>query len=247
MDDCNRRIDKTSTYVTVAHRFTTIKLIKMPRTSWSDRDIDELKNLWILTDPMTQGYAFSAAEIGDRLGFSKNAVIGQANRLGLPPRMPGRTAAMKKEFKRRRLAGLPAPPLSVAVRKPPKPPKPIKPKFKVIPMPEQPKQLALPEALHIPLLKIKDGECRSIIDGATDKHGLAVCCGSPTELGRSYCRYHESLYFEPPKNRGVSHGRGTTASNSVYAIGQVKVTATTQRGAGQRDQSPPPQRRTGTS
>jgi GcrA cell cycle regulator len=45
---------------------------------WSDTIIAELRNLW------TEG--LSTAEIGRRLGISKNAVVGKAHRLELSPR-----------------------------------------------------------------------------------------------------------------------------------------------------------------
>lgn len=45
---------------------------------WNDHAIAELRRLW--------GEGVPAAQIGDRIGFSKNAVIGKAHRLHLPPR-----------------------------------------------------------------------------------------------------------------------------------------------------------------
>lgn len=45
---------------------------------WSDKSILQLRELW------TEGH--STAEIGRRLGMSKNAVVGKAHRLDLPPR-----------------------------------------------------------------------------------------------------------------------------------------------------------------
>ncbi|HKK30751.1 MAG TPA: GcrA family cell cycle regulator [Alphaproteobacteria bacterium] len=46
--------------------------------SWTDSQIAELRKLW--SEPHT------AAQIGQLLGVSKNAVIGKAYRLGLPPK-----------------------------------------------------------------------------------------------------------------------------------------------------------------
>ena len=45
---------------------------------WTDDTIRELRRLW------SEGH--STAEIGRRLGVSKNAVVGKAHRLDLPAR-----------------------------------------------------------------------------------------------------------------------------------------------------------------
>jgi GcrA cell cycle regulator len=46
--------------------------------SWTDTQVADLRKLW--SEPHT------AAQIGRMLGVSKNAVIGKAYRLGLPPK-----------------------------------------------------------------------------------------------------------------------------------------------------------------
>ena len=46
--------------------------------SWTSKLIEDLVHLW--------GAGSSTAEIGRRLGISKNAVVGKAHRLGLPQR-----------------------------------------------------------------------------------------------------------------------------------------------------------------
>ena len=45
---------------------------------WTGERVAELRRLW--------DEGLSTAEIGRRLGVSKNAVVGKAHRLGLPPR-----------------------------------------------------------------------------------------------------------------------------------------------------------------
>ena len=47
-------------------------------TTWTETAITDLRRLW------DEGH--STAEIGRRLGVSKNAVVGKAHRLELPPR-----------------------------------------------------------------------------------------------------------------------------------------------------------------
>ena len=46
--------------------------------AWTEEQIDQLKELW--------GEGLSTSEIGRKLGVTKNAVVGKAHRLGLPPR-----------------------------------------------------------------------------------------------------------------------------------------------------------------
>ena len=46
--------------------------------AWTEAQIDQLKELW--------GEGLSTSEIGRKLGVTKNAVVGKAHRLGLPPR-----------------------------------------------------------------------------------------------------------------------------------------------------------------
>ncbi len=70
---------------------------------WTDEVIDRLKTLW--------GEGVSTAEIGRRIGVSKNAVVGKAHRLLLEPRPspirrgPPATAAVAKRPAVRRTVG----------------------------------------------------------------------------------------------------------------------------------------------
>lgn len=77
---------------------------------WAEETISRLRELW------SEGH--STAEIGRRLGVSKNAVVGKAHRLDLP----ARPSPIRREGERapprsgapRRLAGPTLPPLSSA-------------------------------------------------------------------------------------------------------------------------------------
>lgn len=94
---------------------------------WSEETIERLKALW------AEGH--STAEIGRRMGVSKNAVVGKAHRLSLPARpSPIRRPdgeARARPTPPRRLSGptlpplattsLPAEPAAPALRPPPKP------------------------------------------------------------------------------------------------------------------------------
>ena len=73
---------------------------------WNEETILSLRGLW------SEGH--STAEIGRRMGITKNAVVGKAHRLSLPPRpspinrLPGRTTARPS----RRVSGSTLPPLT---------------------------------------------------------------------------------------------------------------------------------------
>ena len=79
---------------------------------WTDEAISRLRTLW------EEG--LSTAEIGRRLNISKNAVVGKAHRLNLPPRpSPIRRlegeAAMARQALPRRTQGPTLPPLSASI------------------------------------------------------------------------------------------------------------------------------------
>ena len=61
--------------------------------AWTDENVGVLKALW------SEGR--SAREIGDKLGMTRNAVIGKANRLGLTHKAASRSAARGRATERR--------------------------------------------------------------------------------------------------------------------------------------------------
>ena len=76
---------------------------------WSEATIENLRALW------AEGH--STAEIGRRLGVSKNAVVGKAHRLDLPARpspirRDGPRSGVSRRAMPRRVAGPTLPPLS---------------------------------------------------------------------------------------------------------------------------------------
>jgi GcrA cell cycle regulator len=78
---------------------------------WAEETISRLRELW------TEGH--STAEIGRRLGVSKNAVVGKAHRLDLPARpspirRDGPSQAQPRRSAPRRVAGPTLPPLTSA-------------------------------------------------------------------------------------------------------------------------------------
>ena len=81
---------------------------------WTEEAIAKLRTLW--------AEGLSTAEIGRRLSISKNAVVGKAHRLSLPPRpspirrMEGQSAARPSTPKRTQ--GPTLPPLSASMNSP---------------------------------------------------------------------------------------------------------------------------------
>jgi GcrA cell cycle regulator len=72
---------------------------------WTDEKIQQLSKLW--------DEGLSTAAIGERLGITKNAVVGKAHRLGLPAR--------PSPVKRRMEMRPPPPPPQLVLAPPPKP------------------------------------------------------------------------------------------------------------------------------
>lgn len=65
-------IKRMSTFVPVPNDIA----LRFDRGQWTPHTIDALRKLWDMN--------FSTAAMGDRLGFTKNAVVGKAHRIGLP-------------------------------------------------------------------------------------------------------------------------------------------------------------------
>ena len=65
--------------------------------AWTPELIKELKRLW--------NKGLTTVEIGNRIGMSKNAVVGKAHRLGLE----GRPSPIKRDKKKEHVAVAPAP------------------------------------------------------------------------------------------------------------------------------------------
>lgn len=156
---------------------------------WNDEADSLLRELWLTT--------MSTREIGKKVGRSKNAVIGRARRLDLPVRKSAAPRSAKNVVR--------APSGRFKL-----------PRFQKIPLPP-PAPIVAPSGAGVPLLEVKEYQCRAIIGSSMDARGLAVFCGEAVKPkpGRghySFCPYHCSLYYQP---LGVGHGRTGTSTAAL--------------------------------
>jgi GcrA cell cycle regulator len=172
---------------------------------WNDETIVRLRSLW------TEG--LSTAEIGRRMGVSKNAVVGKAHRLGLPARpSPIRRDASGNTTPRpptpRRVVGPTLPPLAATLppmEEAPSPPRAV-PRMEVRAAPKPP---AAPQTVAAPPVA---GAVR-VVPPRTSR--LAACCwpiGEPgtksfrfcdeeAVAGKPYCAEHAQLAYVKVRDR----------------------------------------------
>ncbi len=135
--------------------------------AWTDERVGKLRKLYSL--------GWSASKIAVALGcVSRNAIIGKANRLGLP--------AAKKESCRKpkvtRKVGDPKPVASV--------PRPV---------PEVPEIIPEPVAKRLSVFELTTQTCKWPI--GDPRGGEFYFCGCPTGLKRVYCSHHEQVAYKP--------------------------------------------------
>lgn len=145
-------------------------------SAWSDERITQLRALW------TEG--LSTAEIGRRLGISKNAVVGKAHRLHLPARpSPIRNPPAFRPAQRRPMAPAPQP--------------------HVMRAPEPQAAPAKPEpAKVIARINYKGPTCQWPI-GHPGQSGFHFC-GDPSAPGRPYCSTHAARAYVGGKSSSSS-------------------------------------------
>lgn len=164
--------------------------------SWPVQKIARLKTLW------AEGY--SASMVGERLGCSRNAVIGKVHRLKLPkPSM--KLAPLRQRVK----AETPQPPpqehpkLLPLPRRGGKPPRlPAAPVVILPPRSEPAVMPDIPGSRVVTLEMRGHHQCRwPVNDG-----GPFLYCGAPRVSGQSYCAHHMRIRLRPPKGRPRATG-----------------------------------------
>ena len=149
--------------------------IKKGGFDWNDEAIAKLRELW--TSNLTR------TEIGRALGVSKGAIIGKAQRLGLPPR--GSVVST-----RRTTYKMPAP-RPVVVRSPPKQkaaPRPI------VAEPAPQKKSPETQKTGIHAIELKPDQCNYPLWGLREKPTF-MYCGDPVARN-GYCARHAAKCFE---------------------------------------------------
>ncbi len=150
---------------------------------WTPDVIAHLRTLW------AEGH--STAEIGRRMGISKNAVVGKAHRLGLPPRpspILGKGIGERPRTRERIRPGDPRlPPLhSVADGTPPRPLPPVAPA-----KPAAPARPAAPALVR----PVSRGLCCWPI-GDPGTRGFRTC-DAPPQPRKPYCAEHAEVAYVP--------------------------------------------------
>ena len=156
---------------------------------WTEETIARLRALW------AEGH--STAEIGRRMGTSKNAIIGKAHRLHLPPRaspIRGKGTGNPRKPAVPRVRGPSLPPLAAVAGSTPATPAspPAAQPRPAIPVPApapQPATVFKPPAS-------KQSCCWPI--GEPGTRGFRYCDG-PAAPGKPYCAEHSSQAYVAPR------------------------------------------------
>lgn len=142
------------------------------RRRWDAAAEADLARLWPRPD-------HSAATIGKLLGFTRNAIIAKAHRLGLAA--GGLKKTIQKPRERRRQV-VPRQPVNLmAARWTPK----------QTPIPN--KQIASPSPKNVRLFDLCEGQCRWPMWGQNESTGFF--CGADAITGLPYCGHHCSLAY----------------------------------------------------
>ncbi len=155
---------------------------------WTDAALATLRALW--ADP-----ANSASAIGEKMNRSKNAILGKAHRLNLPPRQSPivRTYAQKAPKPSIAMRAAAAAEVTAVVAAPPV----AKPVPVVIAAPVSLRPLVMREGrvIHLPAMSVR--QCQYIAGDV--RAGAWSFCGDATNGASSYCAEHAARCFTKPR------------------------------------------------
>ena len=153
---------------------------------WSDRQLDLLRTHWEdLGLALSQIAAAINAQTGAR--FSRNAIAGQAKRLGLPLRRRPNRGKGPRPPSLRPTTRIVAVNLRRRKARP------------VICAPEEIAPADAPAHLGLSLFALTHDTCR--YPRGAESFSF---CGQPAQAGRPYCGFHMRLCYAPPPERRVS-------------------------------------------
>lgn len=145
--------------------------------TWTDQDVAMLQRLW------KEGH--SATEIGERLGVSRNAVLGKLHRLSFQDSPDGKPVKPA----RANLQRPPAPPRKPKVKLVPPAPKPVLPSVQLVD-----DSIVKPRPLLMKLFDLDNNDCRWPVEG---EKANTLFCGHNTHEGKVYCAYHCRMAYAP--------------------------------------------------
>ncbi len=168
---------------------------------WNDETILRLRGLW------DEGH--STAEIGRRLGVSKNAVVGKAHRLGLPSRpspIRRETSGRPRPPLARRVVGPTLPPLPAAAAVSPAPgsqmPTQTPAMIDPVPRPSDVAALGVPAPIPRAVPIARGGRlqacCWPLGDPGTRSFRF---CDAESLAGKPYCAEHAQLAYVRVRDR----------------------------------------------
>jgi len=164
----------------------------MPK-HWSGPQLDLLQTHWGEPDLSLRDIAAAInTQTGSR--FSRNAIAGQAKRLGLPLRRAPNRAKGPRPASARPTTRIVA--VNLRRRK----------ARAVVSAPDEIAHKDAPEHLGLSLLELTDTTCR-YPRGAE----IFSFCGQPAEAGRPYCGFHMRLCYAPPSERRASNAERRAA------------------------------------
>lgn len=162
--------------------------------AWTDQMVEDLRTMW------KQG--LTTAEIGKRLGVSKNSIVGKVHRLGLsgrpsPIKKKGETAAVKptEDIKPAKVST----PVEEKKQEPKSEAKSVeKPKM---PEKKEPKRECQKSELErnpraLSLMDLDNHSCRWPIGDPKDE-GFHFC-GKKVKIGQTYCEEHSAIAYVKP-------------------------------------------------
>ncbi len=164
--------------------------------TWTDEAINELETMWVAGD--------SSAQIATRLNqmtgksFTRNAVVGKARRLGLPPHIWGNKPRSAKSQRKKS-----APRLSRTNN--PRPPR-------FVPEPIPAPEIGIDGGID--LIDIVSGQCRFPFGDA--REGTFKFCGHPIQDGSSYCAGHHQICYQPANRAELARREAERAKRKAY-------------------------------